>query len=268
LPEFWEKYRHESVSNTPLFRNPEDPVEVLSNLRLYSNKNSGEIRLHPGKNLLRNTHGFLSQSELEDILTEYKIPIVSSVLVTPEEINNITEIKFPVCLKGISEKVIHKSELNAVKLNIINYEQLLKSAVDIENSFNSSGFHVEKFLIQPFLKVKYELLVGGFRDVSFGPIIMFGSGGKYVEILQDTSIKSAYLCENDIDNLINSTKAGSIINGVRGDKASDISIIKSIIRNCAQMMLDCKNISEFDLNPVIITDDNLILTVDSRIKCV
>jgi hypothetical protein len=96
---------------------------------------------------------------------------------------------------------------------------------------------------------------------------MFGSGGKYVEVFNDICMKSAYLCEDDIDKLINTTKAGNIISGVRGEQQVDLNIIKSIVRNSAQMLLDNKNIIEFDLNPVIITNENHIMAVDARIKC-
>jgi hypothetical protein len=95
---------------------------------------------------------------------------------------------------------------------------------------------------------------------------MFGSGGRYVEIFNDISMKSAYLSEEDINDLINKTNAGSIIKGVRGDKGIDLNIIKQIIINSAQMILDNKNILEFDLNPVILTEDDHLLIVDARIK--
>ena len=267
LPEFWEKYRKESVLKTPLFRKPEDPVEVLSNMLFYSKNKKITERLHPkNSNLKKYNSGFLSQNDVDEILADYEIPNVSSLLVTPEELKSTSGLPFPVCLKGISESVIHKSELNAVRLNIGSYEELNNSANEIEHSFISSGSHVEKFLIQPFVKAKYELLVGGFRDLSFGPMIIFGSGGKYVEIFNDTLMKSAYLSEDDINDFINKTKAGSIITGVRGDKGTDINIIKSLIKNSARMMLDNKNILEFDLNPVILTNDDQFLTVDARIK--
>jgi hypothetical protein len=267
LPEFWAKYRHDSVYRTPLFRNPEDPVEVLSNMIFYSKNKIKKTRLHPKKSNLRNyKHGFLSQHDVDAILEEYKIPNVSSLLVNPEELKNTPGLSFPVCLKGISESVIHKSELNAVRLNIGSYEELHNSANEIEHGFHSAGFSVENFLIQPFIKAKYEFLMGGFRDLSFGPMIMFGSGGKYVEIFNDTLMKFAYLSEEDVNDFINKTKAGSIITGVRGDKGIDINIVKSMIKNSAQMMLDNKNILEFDLNPVILTYDDRFFTVDARIK--
>jgi len=228
MPEFWKKYRKESVYKIPLFRNPEDPVEVLSNMNFYLRNKVKKTRLQPKKSSIQNyNNGYLSQDELKEILTEYYIPAVTSILVSPMEINNISGLTFPICLKGISGNVVHKSEFNTVKLNVDSYEALTNSANEIEQNFYTAGFRIEKFLIQPFLNVKHEILVGGFRDKSFGPMIMFGSGGKYVEFLGDTCMKSAYLSEDDINNIINTTIAGNILAGVRGEKEADINIIKS-----------------------------------------
>ena len=96
---------------------------------------------------------------------------------------------------------------------------------------------------------------------------MFGTGGKYVEYLEDTVIRSAYLTDGDIDALINSTKIGKIIQGVRGDKSVDIKKIKNAIKSVAQMMLDNPEITECDLNPLLIGDNDEVFAVDVRIKC-
>jgi len=98
-------------------------------------------------------------------------------------------------------------------------------------------------------------------------MIMFGSGGKYVEYLDDTVMRSAYLTENDVDEMINSTKIGKIIQGVRGEDSADINTLKTVIRNLAQMMINHKEIMEVDLNPLMITSENKIFAVDVRIKC-
>ncbi len=101
---------------------------------------------------------------------------------------------------------------------------------------------------------------------SFGPMVMFGSGGKYVEFLDDTIIRSAYLTDFDIEEMINNTKIGKIIQGVRGETSADMNKIKSTIKSVAQMMLNYKEITECDLNPLVITEDNNIFAVDIRIK--
>jgi acetyltransferase len=109
-------------------------------------------------------------------------------------------------------------------------------------------------------------LVGGFRDPSFGPMVMFGSGGKYVEYVDDTVIRSAYLTDFDIEEMINNTKIGKIIQGVRGEAPADLNKIKSTIKSVAQMMLNHSEITECDLNPLVVTEDNNIFAVDIRIK--
>lgn len=118
-------------------------------------------------------------------------------------------------LKGTSQKVIHKTELEAVKLNIKNADELIIAGDSISSNFKKNKIDLEKFLIQPFIKAKHEILIGGFRDSSFGPMIMFGSGGKYVEVYNDTCLKSAYLCDEDVDEIIERTNIGKILNGVR-----------------------------------------------------
>ena len=274
LPEFWEKYRSQSQYKYPLFRRPEDPAEVLSNMIFFSNNRVKRGNILQGsfplvikeKSVSTIRKEVITQLETQEILTRYQIPQVSSFLISPREINRLTEIEFPICLKGISSKVIHKTEMNAVKLNIQSYEELRNSAFDMEINFTEKGFTIEKFMLQPYLKAKHELLIGGFRDPSFGPMIMFGSGGKYVEVFNDTIMKSAYLSEDDIRDMLDKTFAGKIINGVRGERGIDNSMIKSIIRNSARMMIENKDVLEFDLNPVIVTINDSVLTVDARVS--
>jgi hypothetical protein len=156
--------------------------------------------------------------------------------------------------------------LSAVKLNIKNKKELLAASTEIEKSFLLTGFEVEGFLIQQFVKIKHELLIGGFRDPSFGPIIMFGSGGKYVEVFEDTAIKSCYLSDEDIEKMIGETNIGKILQGVRGELPGNIPDLKRIIKACATMMIENKNIIEFDLNPLIVAEDDKYYAVDVRIK--
>jgi acetyltransferase len=143
---------------------------------------------------------------------------------------------------------------------------LVAAAKKIEENFSKSGFIVEEFLIQPFVKAKHELLIGGFRDPSFGPVIMFGSGGKYVEVYDDVVIKSCYLCDDDIEDMIASTKIGRILKGVRGEESINISELKRIIKSCSKMILENDCIVELDLNPLVVDKCNNIYAIDIRIK--
>jgi acetyltransferase len=228
-------------------------------LRKYLTSQTSKINLG-------NSSGFIDQLTVDKICVAYEIPLVKSIVVPADLLSKSALPNYPLVLKGLSKDVIHKSELNAVKLNINNEDELKEAADAITASFVQHNFEVEDFLIQPFIQSKHELLIGGFRDVSFGPMIMFGSGGKYVEVFQDTSMKSAHLSDEDVDEMIDSTKIGKILKGVRGESPVDLITLKKIILSSAQMMLDNPNIIEFDFNPLVIAKDNSIHAVDVRIK--
>ncbi len=274
LPEFWQKYRNYSQKKLPLFRNPEEPAKVISNI-LFQEK--AKIKIQNSKNeyiKLINVQsknenyrdGYLSQEEIIGLAKKYNLPVVHSEIIVASEIKNYSANNFPLVIKGINKNVIHKSEMKAIKLNIKSKEELIEASEEIKNNFVSNGFEVENFLIQQYVKPNHELLIGGIFDKTFGPIIIFGSGGKYVEIYEDTSIKSCYSCEADIDELINETKIGKILKGARGEKASDIDELKRIIKNTIQMFLENSSIKEFDINPLVLAEDDKFYIVDFRVK--
>ena len=271
LPEFWQEYRKESKTKRSLFRKPEDPAVVIKNLLRFQVKRDNTARLKQDDairefNLADDKGKFLPISDVVNLCNQYKLSLVKDAVYSIEELNK-KEIHFPVVLKAVGEKIIHKTDLKGVVLNIKTKSELIKSAEEMIWNFSSKNIQLDKFLVQPYLSTKHELLVGGFRDQSFGPMIMFGSGGKYVEYLDDTVMRSAYLTENDIDEMINSTKIGKIIQGVRGEQPIDVAAVKSAIKNLAQMMINHNEIIEVDLNPLLVTTENKIFAVDVRIKC-
>jgi acyl-CoA synthetase (NDP forming) len=270
LPEFWDEYRKESQTRKPLFRNPENPAVVIAGMLKYKNRPQHDGRLIANQSLKINFDkskgNFLSQENVQSLADDYSIPIIKNVLVDVKDVLTV-DVDYPVVLKAVGEEIIHKSDLKGVALNIKNKNELLKQAEEMLNNFKSQNIQPDSFLIQPYILTKFELLVGGFRDPSFGPMVMFGTGGKYVEYLDDTVIRSAYLTDDDIDSLINSTKIGKIIKGVRGEKPVDLKKIINAIKSVAQMMLDNPEITECDLNPLLIGENNEVFAVDVRVKC-
>jgi acetyltransferase len=272
LPEFWEEYRKNSKLKRSLFRRPEEPAVVISNLLKFKNKPGTDGRLIANKTKIEGINfaalkdKLLTQEEVKKVADCYNIPIISSKILDFNELKN-QEIEFPVVLKAIGEKIIHKSDIKGVVLNIKSGKELISSVEEMKNNFEKKDLEIESFLIQPLINPKFELLVGGFRDPNFGPMVMFGLGGKYVEYFEDTAIRSAYVNENDIHEMINETKIGKIIQGVRSDKAVDMEKIKSTIKSVAQMMINNKEITECDLNPLLVSEDDRIYAVDIRIKC-
>ena len=275
LPEFWNIYKKASKKHLPIFRAPEDPTEVIANMLFHfrmnqkmseSRRDYQSILMRRNKGKYKFNPGFLSPREIILVAKDYNIPLVINKLINADEINTIAGESYPLVIKGINSNVIHKTEMKGVKLNITNREALLAGAEEIKSNFTKYGFEVQEFLIQPFINIKHEVLIGGFRDPSFGPIVMFGSGGKYVEVLGDTAVKSAYMASSDLDDIIDSTMIGKIISGVRGEEPCDLSKIKEIISAAAVMLIENESIIEFDLNPLIIAQDNSVHAVDIRIK--
>ena len=271
LPEFWQEYRTESKTMRALFKRPEDPAVVIKNMLEFQTKklNTGRIKIEESVkdfSLNKKLGTFLNPAEVAVLCNHYKLPLVKDEVLNLNELTK-KEIHFPVVLKAVGEKIVHKTDLKGVVLNIHTKSELIKIAEEMIWNFSSKNIQLDSFLVQPFLTTKFELLIGAFRDPSFGPMIMFGSGGKYVEYLDDIVMRSAYLTENDIDEMINSTKIGKIIKGVRGEEPVDIKEIKFVIKNLAQMMVNHTEITEVDLNPLLITADNKIFAVDVRIKC-
>jgi len=270
LPEFWDKYRKESKTKRSLFRKPEDPAVVIGNMLKFRNKPSNNSRLFSKSKKFDTVKlekdKFLSQEDVIRISEYYNLPIIKTELIKYDKLKNV-EFKDPLVLKAVGEKIIHKSELKGVVLNIKDKNELLMIADKMVRNFKQKNIQLDSFLIQPFIRTKFELLIGGFRDPSFGPMVMFGTGGKYVEYTDDTIIRSAYLTDYDVDELINKTKIGKIVQGVRGETPADIDKIKSTIKSVAQMMMNHKEITECDLNPLVVTEDNNIFAVDIRIKC-
>ncbi len=269
LPEFWEEYRKNSQYKIPLFRNPEDPAVVLSNMYYYAARKDAEKRLMPvssKENIITDEEtGFIDADKVSQLTRKYNLPAVRSVYLRYEELKNC-DIKYPVVLKAAGEGIVHKTELNAVRLNIKSREELISEADKMLYDFKTKNLNIKSFLIQPFIKTRHEILIGGFLDKDFGPMVMFGTGGKYVEVYEDTSMRSAYMTDKDALEMIDKTRIGKILRGVRGEAPADIKKIKEVIRSVARMMLDNEKITECDLNPLIVDENNELYAVDIRIK--
>jgi acetyltransferase len=274
LPEFWDKYRTNSNTGRTLFRNPEDPARVLSDMLFYQRtrdklkKDTDEYSklISLNKERLEAEPGLLPHDKIETLLYKYDLPVVNSHYIKPDDIDNAKIEAYPVVIKGLSKSVIHKTDLNGVIVNIKNRDELLSAAESIKSNFTNAGSDVEYFQIQPFITAKHEILIGGYRDSSFGPVLVFGTGGKYVEVYNDSAIVSAYASDRDLEELILSTKMGEILKGTRGDKPVDLKKIIRILINCSRMMIEKKNISEFDFNPLLVNNENELFIVDVRIN--
>jgi len=220
------------------------------------------------KKALDENRSNLLETESRALLEEYGISLPEAILAhSPEEaIEAARKMPYPLAMKVVSPDIIHKSDAGGINLD-------LKDEKDVENAFkeilNSAGKVTTKervlgTLISPMAAKGQECIIGMIRDSQFGPVIMFGLGGIFVEVLKDVSFRVAPLAEEDIDEMIKEIKGYKILTGIRGEKAKDIEAIKSILAKLSEIAINHAEIEEIDLNPVIVHEKGVSI-VDSRI---
>jgi acyl-CoA synthetase (NDP forming) len=173
---------------------------------------------------------------------------------------------YPLAMKVVSPDIIHKADVGGVKLN-------LSTTQDIETGFTEIVANAEKVtnrdrilgvMLSPMAPPGQECIIGMIRDRQFGPIIMFGLGGMFVEVLKDVSFRVAPLAQEDINEMVREIKGYQILEGIRGERRKDIEIVCDILAKISELSVDNIEIKEIDLNPVIIHDRGASI-VDSRI---
>ena len=211
---------------------------------------------------------FLLEYEAKTVCKEYGIPITElKIAKTAEEAAKFSEeIGYPTVLKIISPDVIHKFDVGGVILNV-------NSSEDAKNAYNKIVENVKKHkpdakidgvLVQEMAPSATEVIVGAIKDAQFGPTLMFGLGGTFVEIMKDVSFRIAPIKEDDARQMISEVKAYPILLGYRGQPPRDIDTIVKIILDTSRLVMEHQNIKELDLNPVIVYEKGA-KTVDARI---
>lgn len=198
----------------------------------------------------------------QDLLFKYNIPFCDTKLAKSKEDAFLLaeEIGYPVVLKVFSEEFSHKSDVGLVKANIQNRENLGKVWQEIEE--NLGGIKPEGFFIQKMI-LGEEIVLGMKRDKVFGPVIMFGLGGIFTEILKDVVFRAAPLNEEEAEEMMREIKGYGLLRGYRGKEGVNIKKIAEIIVSLSKLSLNEK-VEEIDLNPLI-ANSKKVLAVDVRI---
>jgi len=208
---------------------------------------------------ISNNHLYLSENEAEKILIIYGLPIVPSALAkSPEEAVLIAQsIGFPVVLKIVSPDIIHKSDVKGVVINVNTAEEVRRSYEEISGNILiiKPEARIEGIQISKMIMAGEEVILGIKRDQSFGPVIMFGLGGLYVEVFKDVSFRIAPIDDAISDSMIKQTKSYKILKGIRGKAPRDIASIKECLIRLSQLALECPQIKELDINPLIVLEE-------------
>lgn len=171
--------------------------------------------------------------------------------------------EYPVALKIMSDEISHKSDKGCVKLNVKDEDSLKKAYSEIMS--NAGSAKVEGVLVQRMAKPGLELIVGGRRDEQFGPVVLFGLGGIFVEVFKDFSLRVCPIDRNDALEMIGEMKAYPLLTGARGTKPVDIEAITDLLQKASKLLYENKQIDEMDLNPVI-AYENGYCAVDVRVS--
>lgn len=269
------------TSKVPVFESSERSSMCLSMLMKYASdkRKIMEIKIPKGvqgrpaieaifKKVKDQGRANLLETESRNLLNEYGIPLPEAKLVTNlQDVSDVAnELGYPLAMKVVSPDIIHKSDAGGVKLNLNNshavqngFEEILKNAEKV-----TRRDHVLGVLLSPMAPKGQECIIGMVRDCQFGPVIMFGLGGIFVEVLKDVSFRVAPLTSEDIDEMVKEIKGYEVLTGIRGERPKDIDSIKDILAKLSQIVVEHLEIQEIDLNPVIVHEQGASI-VDSRV---
>lgn len=205
----------------------------------------------------------LNFSETKKMLLEYNIPLVETELVNSlqEAKNSALKIGYPIALKVFSLVVFHRTEQGLVKLGVKDERGL--NSVFNELLRRSKKIEIEGILVQKMVG-GFEIVCGMKRDAVFGPVIMFGLGGIFVEIIKDVSFGIVPVSQKEAMEMIKETKGCKILQGYRGSKPANLDRIVEIILKTSRMAIENENIKEIDFNPIFVNGSN-IMTADAKI---
>ncbi|MCL6610293.1 MAG: acetate--CoA ligase family protein [Peptococcaceae bacterium] len=242
-------------------------IKAVCNLARYSEtlkrKKNPEYRVQPPKRPKPDLGGMLkpgealSESAAKAVLAKYGIPVTREALAASadEAVNQARKIGYPVVLKVDSPDIAHKTEAGALKLNLKDDGEV-REAFD-EIMANARAYKPEARIngvsVQEMLPEGTEVIIGVTRDPVFGPVIMFGLGGIFVEVLKDVSFRVAPVSPGDARDMVREIKGYAMLEGVRGKPPADVEAIADVILKVSDLVTDYRDsIEELDINPLVV----------------
>jgi acyl-CoA synthetase (NDP forming) len=205
----------------------------------------------------------LSEHESKKFLNAYGIPVTREILVHEhgEFMKGVSEIGYPLVIKGCSSTLAHKTEKGLVRVDIRNDREANAAFEDIVARMNDSE---KAILVQEMIKGSRELVVGMTRDDQFGPCVMFGLGGIFTEVLRDISFRVAPIEKRDAMQMTREIKAHKILDGIRGMPPADMDKLCDILITVGHIGMENESIKEIDINPLILSG-SMPIAVDALV---
>ncbi len=268
----------------PVYAIPENAVRSFLNMYQYSRNlellyetpatipHEFKPRIEENRAILSKTiaegRRALTEYETYKLLANYEIPVTRNALATSakEAAAMASEIGFPVVMKILSPDILHKTDVNGVKLNIRSPEQAKETYNEILKSAkkHKPKAKIDGVIVQEMVSKKYEMLIGSKDDPIFGPVIVFGMGGVAVEIFKDINIGLPPLNMALARKMIEGTKIHKLLKGYRGMEGVDLKAIQFLLYKFAYLIMDFPEIKEIDMNPVAV-DKNGSVVLDAKV---
>jgi acetyltransferase len=191
----------------------------------------------------------------------YDVPAVRQALATnrTEAVEAAHRIGYPVALKGVEPFILHKTEAGAVRLHI-------GSDGELAAAFDAIAADV--YLLQAMAADGVETIIGGKRDPEFGPVVLFGLGGIFVEVLKDAAVRLAPLDEEDARRMIGEIKGAPLLAGARGTTPADREILVKTLIGVSRLLIEHEEIRSLDINPFrVFTQGKGGVALDVKIEC-
>lgn len=210
----------------------------------------------------------LNEVEAKRLLERAGIPVVDTRLARTkkEAVALSREIGYPVVLKIISPDISHKSDVGGVKVRLANGTQVAKAYTEIMAGVRQSvpGAKIEGVSVQKMAKPGVEIIIGMTDDAQFGPVIMFGLGGIWVEVLKDVSFRVVPLNAWDAAEMVREIKGYAMLEGYRGQEPVNVAYLENLLLKVSEFIEKNPQIKELDINPLIAYGDGAV-AVDARI---
>lgn len=215
------------------------------------------------------TEGFASEADSKAILRSYGFPVIKTELAATksEAVRISREMGYPLVMKLYSPHITHKTDVNGVQLDLRGesdireaYDHIIASARRYQAEARIEGVTIQPYSASP----DHEILLGARRDANFGPVILFGMGGIYTEILNDRALGLPPMNQLLARRLMQETKAYTLLQGYRNRPKADLEQLEEMIIRLSQLLIDFPEIAELDMNPVLIKDGKPIV-VNARI---
>jgi len=210
----------------------------------------------------------LTEIEAKELLRQAGINVVETRLAVSKEqaVALSQQLGFPVVLKIVSADVVHKTDAGGVKLGLKTAGQVGKAwdeiMISVKKAFPEAK--IQGMSVQPMAKPGVEVIIGMSKDAQFGPVLMFGLGGIFVEIIKDVSFRIVPLMKRDAKEMVREIKGFPLLNGYRGSEPVDIANLENLLIKVSDFVEKTPEIKELDLNPIFAYKDGAV-AVDARV---